>query len=256
MATLRPTLTHGHESRDIKSALSLLILMFGISAWAHLVGFSIWEPLDLKARDRFYFEMADASPPPPVLELTLLMNEPEAPADTPAGDAPGAAPPETAETAEAALPGGDQTAPQTDPEAPQALDPDLARAELLPPGEGQGAPNPDPPVVLEAEAPKFKSYYTLIRSAVARHWIMSPEARAQFRPSRLTVDFTIGRDGAFLRLVVVQSTGSPSLDHAGLEAIRSAAPFPSFPEELRQYSQLDIRMHFDYQAQYIKRPRE
>jgi TonB family protein len=245
MATLRPTLTHGHESRDIKSALSLLILMFVISAWAHLVGFIIWETLDLKARDRFYFEMADPSPPPPVLELTLLMNEPAA--EIPA---------EGQTAAEAALPAENQAAPPADPEASQALDPDLARAELLPPGEDQGAPNPDPPVVLEAEAPKFKSYYTLIRSAVARHWIMSPEARAQFRPSRLTVDFTIGRDGAFLRLVVVQSTGSPSLDHAGLEAIRSAAPFPSFPEELRQYSQLDIRMHFDYQAQYIKRPRE
>jgi TonB family protein len=241
MAILRPTLTHGHESRDIKSALSLLILMFVISAWAHLVGFIVWETLDLKARDRFYFEMADASPPPPVLELTLLMNEPEA-----APRAEDQAEPEA----------GDQAAPQVAPEVPQALDPDLARAELLPPGEEPGAPNPDPPVVLEAEAPKFKSYYTLIRSAVARNWIMSPEARAQFRPSRLTVDFTIGRDGAFLQLVVVQSTGSPSLDHAGLEAIRSAAPFPSFPEELRQYSQLDIRMHFDYQAQYIKRSRE
>ncbi len=248
MTILRPRLILDRESRDLRSALSLLTLTFLLSVWVHLVGFIVWEKLDLKVRDHFFFELADAAPP--IMELTLILNEPEPEFEAP----PGAL---TDEPATASPPAAAETPAAADPEAPQAAEPDLAQAELLPPDESRSAGlNPEPPIVLEGEAPKFKSYYTVIRSEVARNWILSPEARAQFRPSRLTVDFTVARDGTFLRLVVVQSTGSPSLDHAGLEAIRSAAPFPAFPQELRQYGQLDIRMHFDYQAQYIKRSRE
>jgi TonB family protein len=52
---------------------------------------------------------------------------------------------------------------------------------------------------------------------------------------------------------VVQSTGNAVLDHAGLEAIRSSAPFPPFPADFKKFSQLDIRMNFDYKAQYLPR---
>lgn len=251
MAILRPRLIQNPDSRDLKSALSLLVLALLLSTWVHLMGFIIWEKLDLKARDHFFFEMADTVPP--IMELTLILDEPEPELEAPPSSMIDTPPPPPA----ASSPADAGAVAAADPDALQGAEPDLARAELLPPDDSQSAPlNPDPPIVLEGEAPKFKSYYTIIRGAVARNWILSPEARAQFRPSRLTVDFTVARDGTFLRLVVVQSTGSPSLDHAGLEAIRSAAPFPVFPEELRQYGQLDIRMHFDYQAQYIKRPSE
>jgi outer membrane biosynthesis protein TonB len=53
--------------------------------------------------------------------------------------------------------------------------------------------------------------------------------------------------------VVEESTGNAILDHAGLEALRSAAPFPPFPPELAAFSQLDLTMIFDYQARYLRR---
>ena len=88
---------------------------------------------------------------------------------------------------------------------------------------------------------------------MAARWLVPPEARVNFHPGRLVVSCTIGRDGALLRFVVEESTGRAVLDHAGLEALRSAAPFPPFPQELAAFSQLDITMIFDYQARYLSR---
>lgn len=97
--------------------------------------------------------------------------------------------------------------------------------------------------------PALRSYYTQLRGAVARRWILPPGAADAFQPGRLTVDFTLDPEGWLTALVVIASSGSASLDHAGLEALRSAAPFPPFPSELAHLEQLTIRLNFDYQTQ-------
>lgn len=74
------------------------------------------------------------------------------------------------------------------------------------------------------------------------------------RSGRLTVDSTALPQGGLSRMTVIDSTGNTTLDHAGQEAIRAAVPFPPFPEELKKFSQLEIRMHFDYKAQHLPRP--
>jgi len=108
-------------------------------------------------------------------------------------------------------------------------------------------------VTAEPASPRFKSYNTAVRGAVAAKWLMPPEARVNFHPGRLVVNCTIGRDGSLIRFVVDESTGNAILDHAGLEALRSAAPFPPFPPELAAFNQLDLTMIFDYQARYLGR---
>lgn len=191
------------------------------------------------------------------------VEEPEATAAAPEPDLPSPAATEQEFTSEldlginitaapqpAARSEGTAPKPLTPQTIPQIIDQNLAQAELLPFAEGSGIGEPDSSLVVEAEAPKFKSYYTVLRRAVAVLWILSPEARAQFRPSQLVADFTVSSQGELLSIVIIQSTGNASLDHAGLEAIRSATPFPPFPPELQNYNQLAIRMQFNYKAGY------
>jgi TonB family protein len=124
---------------------------------------------------------------------------------------------------------------------------DLTRA-LLAPESGEEEADPSPPVAVEAEAPRFKSYNTSVRMAVVAKWLLPPEASINFRPGRLVVNCTIGQGGDLLRFVVYESTGNAILDHAGLEALRAAAPCPPFPPELAAFSQVDITLTFTAQS--------
>ncbi|MDR0880933.1 MAG: TonB family protein [Candidatus Adiutrix sp.] len=205
------------EPADFQRDLGLVSLCLLLSVFSHLLFFSIWQTLDQTAESLFYFELASEAPPLE-LELELTLNMDEA--------------------------GLQLTAPDEGPEAPAA-------GELPAPSPADPEVNPDPPISVENEAPAHKSYYTAIRMAVNSRWLIPPAAQSQSRPGRLTVDFTIGRQGALLRWVVIESTGNAVLDHAGQEAIRSAAPFPPFPEALSKFSQLDIRMNFDYIAKVV-----
>lgn len=243
MTTLRQSILSETRPRNLKSDLGILFLCLFLSAWVHLLAFTIWQKVDDRAADRFVFVLEE----PPVLELTLFMDEigEEVPPAAEETDLASVDPQELYEPEEIPPPAAEPDYPLTAADDPRPIDEELAKTELLPPEEPDGPANPDPPMTAEAEAPKFRSYYTIIRSAVGRRWILPPEVN---RTGRLTVDATISRDGALLRLVVIESSGSATLDHAGLEALRAAAPFPPFTEELAQYSQLDIRMNFDYKA--------
>jgi protein TonB len=108
----------------------------------------------------------------------------------------------------------------------------------------------DNTISLERTAPKFKSYNSIVRSAVARHWILPPEARNNFQPGRFTAVMTLDRLGQVQLILVEESSGSPSLDYAAMEALRGAAPYEPFPEELAHLEQLSFRLHFDYRAVY------
>jgi TonB family protein len=59
---------------------------------------------------------------------------------------------------------------------------------------------------------------------------------------------TLSRQGEVLLIVVEESSGSPGLDFAAMEALRGAAPYEPFPSELADFSQLNFRLHFDYRA--------
>jgi TonB family protein len=142
----------------------------------------------------------------------------------------------------------------------EAISPEEALAALseaaLPYGAGilegaEEAPAPsgeDRTVNLEETAPAFKSYYSLVRTAVGRHWILPPAARSNFRPGRFVASMTLGRDGQVLIITVEESSGIAALDFAAMEALRGAAPFPPFPPELEAHESINIRFHFDYRA--------
>jgi protein TonB len=242
-----------------------LALFLTLAAWIHLLAFLGWERSGL---GRFN-SMVDLTETPRMVELTLELNpaaqelqapkEPEpASAFTPAPE-PAVkpeippSPPETSEPQVAPAP--------TDPAATPDLtltEPNNAfesRASLWPEETaGQtpktGFPARDEPISLEETAPRFKSYNTTVRGAVARHWLLPPEAKSNFQPGRFTAIMTLDREGRVVVIAVEESSGSPSLDYAAMEALRGAAPYEPFPEELAHNDQLSFRLHFDYRAVY------
>ncbi|MDR2934862.1 MAG: TonB family protein [Candidatus Adiutrix sp.] len=224
MTALRFSLITERETPHLPREAGAFLLCLLTSAWLHLIFFAAWETLAGDGPGLFRIELP-APPAPLEIELTL-----ETVAEGPAE-------PSTAGEAE-------------EPAAPAGAE-ELSRdLEIARPA---GAAQASPPVTAEPASPRFKSYNTAVRGAVAAKWLVPPEARINFHPGRLVVNCTIGRDGSLIRFVVDESTGSAILDHAGLEALRSAAPFPPFPPELAAFSQLDLTMIFDYQARYLGR---
>lgn len=269
------------DSGEIKQGLLAAALCFLLSLLIHLLFFTVWQLLDGDASDNFHFVLLGESTPP--IELVLTFGETGADDQSSPGDieslldsvtagrpaSEGGLFSPTDAWAENSfsgdfwqnLPDGQAPGDSSIEGLPQGLTPDiqsgippsmvddsLARTVLVP-DSAEGSEdeiNPDPPISLEHTAPEYRSYETMVSSAIMKLWILSPEARAQFRPGRLSILFTISRDGQLIRQVVQKSTGKTSLDHAGMEALRSAAPFPPFPPELAHQDQMDIIIHFDY----------
>jgi protein TonB len=127
----------------------------------------------------------------------------------------------------------------------------LSRSAPLFGGEDASAnpfQGPDSSVKVEESAPAAKSYDVSIRTAVARHWILPPEARNNFQPARFTASMTLDPMGRIVVIMVEESSGNSVLDHAAMEALRGAAPYEPFPENLKDLDQMTFRLHFDYKA--------
>jgi protein TonB len=115
-------------------------------------------------------------------------------------------------------------------------------------GEEDPSGTVDNTINVEESAPRLKSYDSQVRTAVARHWILPPSARTNFQPGRFSASMTINNRGDILSIVVKESAGSTTLDYAAIEALRGAAPYPPFPDELSQVNQRTFLMNFDYRA--------
>ena len=238
MSAIRFSLITERETLDLPREAGTLLLCLLTAAWLHLVFFTVWEALAGPAPGVFRLELP-APPAPLEIVLTLEEEEPEeAPVTEPLIAEPLAESPAEAES---------QTL------AAEAADLEITQTLLGP--EAEEGPNPSPPVTVESEAPRFISYSVVVRRAINDKYITPPDAQIKFHSGRLrlVVNFTVGRDGSLYRFVVEESTGNAILDHAGLEALRAAAPFPAFPPELAVFSQLDLTMIFNFQPRYMGR---
>ncbi|MDR1082024.1 MAG: TonB C-terminal domain-containing protein [Deltaproteobacteria bacterium] len=267
------------EARAAPVALGPQGLALGLclvaAALAHLGAFLLWERLG-----------PEFSSPEPIsedmlglpLEITLELAAPEAAPVAAAPPVPEALP----DPAPAALPQEIVIPPEAVPpdalivppdavpppsgirppdtmaEAAASMAPDevsfpLGReTPLLPDGPGDAASVPggadDSSVRLEESAPAVRSYDASVRSRVAMHWLLPPEARSNFQPGRFTASMSLAPDGSILVIMVEESSGSSSLDHAAMEALKAAAPFDPFPESMADLDQMTFRIHFDYRA--------
>ncbi|MDR2349485.1 MAG: TonB C-terminal domain-containing protein [Deltaproteobacteria bacterium] len=245
-----------------KREIPVFLLLAAVSHWAF---FFVWGTLDVSPFSLPASNFGDNLIP---VELVLELSAPPEGEGLPdPGDSPllSAAtdlasllplPPPVPEDAEKTPdPGAADPAPlamtgETGPISPplvgtEPLMPDLDPPRSFPLSPGTG---PDNTVNLEETAPSVKSYDITIRTAVARHWILPPEAGNNFVPARFTASMTLDPSGRVILIMVESSSGNPILDHAAMEALRGAAPYEPFPENLAHLDRMTFTMHFDYKA--------
>ncbi|MDR1395033.1 MAG: energy transducer TonB [Deltaproteobacteria bacterium] len=234
-----------------------LALFAILAAWIHFLAFLGWEQLGFD----YAAGLPELETAPRLLEMTLELNPsalmaPEPPAP------PESAPPAAVRPAPAPAPALEPALDPNNPAEIQTTEPltepnlDLESGASLWPEEAPAPAAPEPgrdlnnTINVEKTAPAFRSYNSTVRSSVARHWLLPPEARDNFQPGRFTAVMTLDHFGQVLSILVEESSGSASLDFAAMEALRGAAPYEPFPEELAQVPQLSFRLHFDYRAVY------
>ncbi|MEW6264869.1 MAG: energy transducer TonB [Thermodesulfobacteriota bacterium] len=132
--------------------------------------------------------------------------------------------------------------------------PESAPSEVRTPEQRQEKPGPPPEeetISLESKAPEYVPYLARVKAAIKSHWLFPAQAREKRQIGRLTAVFTLDKTGRLLKIVVEESSGHEILDHAALEAVRGAAPFPPFPDHINLL-RLNVRANFDYRIRYVK----
>lgn len=111
--------------------------------------------------------------------------------------------------------------------------------EPLPPGSvGSGLE-----LLSDSRGVDFRSYLTQILAAVKRNWqaVIPESARRGERRGRVTVRFSVSRDGKVTNVQITVPSGTEALDLAAIAGISATNPFPPLPAE---YNGLPIRLQF------------
>jgi protein TonB len=88
-------------------------------------------------------------------------------------------------------------------------------------------------------------YARVVKDKINRQWRYPPKAREDLLEGRLTVNFSLRRDGQVIQVRIIEPSGYVILDREAVRAVSSAAPFPSFPEQVT-VRRLNINATFDY----------
>ena len=78
------------------------------------------------------------------------------------------------------------------------------------------------------------TYLQMVRSKIEQHKIYPRQASLRQIQGTVIIHFIITLEGIIKGVDVVQSSGSPVLDQAGLKAVKDASPFPKPPVEFFQ----------------------
>lgn len=80
------------------------------------------------------------------------------------------------------------------------------------------------------------AYKALVRHRVDSRKRYPPLSRRMGEEGRVVVEFKLGSNGEVLHVRVKESSGRERLDEAALQAVREAASFPPFPDEVARQS--------------------
>ena len=113
-------------------------------------------------------------------------------------------------------------------------DPDLGGTGGV--GEGVNLP-PTPGVqasqlelLSDPQGVDFRPYLIEVLQAVRRNWLaVLPESARMGRQGRVTIQFSIARDGNVPKLVITGGSGTDALDRAAVAGISASQVFPPFP---------------------------
>lgn len=93
---------------------------------------------------------------------------------------------------------------------------------------------------------KLSQYYMEIRSKVANQQVYPRIARMQGLSGRVLVIFELAKNGNIVEAKVQSSSGYEILDRSAVEAVKSAQPFPVFPEFFNRESvRVEIPLVYD-----------
>jgi TonB family protein len=100
-------------------------------------------------------------------------------------------------------------------------------------------------ISLDTDDKRYVSYAGVIKERLKANWSYPPDARNNLIEGRLLAMFSLSKEGALTRLEISRSSGHEILDREAERAIRSASPFPPFPEHIT-VGRLNIEASFDY----------
>jgi len=90
----------------------------------------------------------------------------------------------------------------------------------------------------------LNDYALLTRDIIQRSWQTPLDlSSSNAVKGRIRINYTIGRNGDLKGVDLVMGSGNPQLDRSLIDAIRSAAPYPQFPDEIGSRAML-IRANF------------
>jgi len=145
-------------------------------------------------------------------------------------------------------------------EEPRTYKVDLIRApvEDLDPDETPGAdisqtkeeseplPTLDQDTIsLDTKDKRYVSYATLIKGRIGSQWKYPSAARDRLIEGEVMVLFSLVREGKVIEIRVIDPSGYAVLDEEAVRAIKAAAPFPPFPDQVT-VKRLNIQANFDY----------
>jgi len=104
-------------------------------------------------------------------------------------------------------------------------------------------------ISLDTDDSAYHPYTKVIKQRIRDHWVYPLSARQNLIQGRLLIVFRLDRGGNLIDCKTAYSSGHEILDSHALKAIRSAAPFPSFPENIR-VEFLNIRASFAYKLRF------
>ncbi len=108
-------------------------------------------------------------------------------------------------------------------------------------------------VSLNSQKFKYMAYFSRIRRALETVWFYPEQAMNDGLGGQAQVRFTLSREGVLVEQSVVSSSGVGVLDKASVMAVRSAGPFPPFPETLDK-KRIHIVATFSYRPVFSALP--
>ena len=101
----------------------------------------------------------------------------------------------------------------------------------LPPSPGNTGSNLE--LLSDPKGVDFRPYLTQILATVRRNWhaVIPESARLGLSRGRVSLQFSVARDGSVPKLVIAASSGVPSLDRAAVAGISASNPFPPLPAD-------------------------
>lgn len=105
-------------------------------------------------------------------------------------------------------------------------------------------------IPLDTKEIKYNSYFDSIKRKISSVWRYPDEAMSQGIKGSVVLRFSISKEGALLDTKLLRSTDYKVLDNEAVRAVRAAAPFDKFPDNIDK-NQLNIIATFSYRPSFI-----